>query len=157
VTGFAEVSDILWRERELLDLLLFKLESERLILRAGEVRWLARSTREVELVLEQIRLTEVTRAIEVGALAIDIGLPADASLAALADVAPSPWGELFLAHRKAFATLTREIGEVAELNRGALLEACAASELVLVNLGEGELAGFAIPRQLPSSSNSTAR
>ena len=152
MTGFAEVSDILWRERELLDLLLFKLESEQMLLRAGEVRWLARSTREVDLVLEQLRLTEVTRAMEVGALASDHGLSSDSSLAALAEVAPSPWGELFSAHRAAFKTLTDEISAVAEANKVGLLEACAASEQALVSLGAGELAGFAIPRQLPPPS-----
>jgi hypothetical protein len=152
VTGFAEVSDVLWRERELLDLLLFKLESEQLLLSAGDVKWLARSTREIELVLEQLRLTEVTRAMEVGALAAELGLPSDASLAALAEVAPSPWGDLFLAHRAAFKTLTAEISAVSEANRAGLSHACAASEQVLLDLGAGELAGFAIPRQLPPSS-----
>ncbi len=89
--GFAEVSDILWRERELLDVLLFKLETEKLLLDAGELRWLSRSTREIELVLEQLRLTEINRAIEVDALATQLGLPSDSTLTALAEAAPSPW------------------------------------------------------------------
>ena len=72
MTGFAEVSDTLWRERELLDLLLFKLDSERLLLRAGSIRWLARSTHEVDLVLEQLQLVEITRALEVDDLAAQL-------------------------------------------------------------------------------------
>jgi len=131
VADFAELSDLLWHERELLDLLVFKLESERLLLEAGAVRWLARSTREVDLVLEQLGLTEVTRALEVDAVAEQLGLPSNAGLAELADAAPSPWGELFHAHRAAFRTMIVEITDLAEANRIALTDACASSERVL--------------------------
>jgi FlgN protein len=148
VTGFAEVSDTLWRERELLDILFFKLETERLLLAAGKARWLSRATREVELVLEQLRLTELTRAIEVDALAVELYLPPNSSLSALAGVAPSPWAELFSAHRTAFRALINEITELAAANRVALDQACEASERTLLALGAGELAGYAIPRQL---------
>ena len=63
--GLADLSSILWREREMLELLLFKLEEEQLILASGRGRWLAHATREVEMVLDQIRRTEVVRAAEV--------------------------------------------------------------------------------------------
>jgi len=134
VSGFAEVSDILWRERELLDVLLFKLDSERLLLRAGSIRWLARSTHEVDLVLEQLQLVEVTRALEVDDLAAQVGLHPGATLADLAAVAPLPWAELFHAHRAAFRTLIEEVTDLAEANRGALREACAISEQQLAAL-----------------------
>jgi hypothetical protein len=148
VTDFAEVSDILWRERELLDVLLFKLETEKLLLAAGELRWLSRSTREIELVLEQLRLAEINRAIEVDALARHLGLPPESSLAALADAAPSPWGELFRAHRRAFHSLTAQIDALAESNRSSLDDACSGAETALVALGAADLAGYAVPRQL---------
>jgi hypothetical protein len=148
VIGFAEVSDILWRERELLDVLLFKLETEKLLLDAGELRWLARSTREIELVLEQLRLAEVNRAIEVEALATQLALPSDSTLASLAEAAPSPWGDLFRAHRAAFQSLTAQIDALAEANRAWLDDACSRAETALVALGAADLAGYAIPRQL---------
>jgi len=44
-----EVSNILWRERNLLELLAFKLDAERLLARAGRTRWLARADHEVEV------------------------------------------------------------------------------------------------------------
>jgi hypothetical protein len=134
VTGFAEVSDILWRERELLDVLLFKLDSERLLLRAGNVRWLARSTHEVDLVLEQLQLVEVTRALEVDDLAAQLGLQPGATLAELAAVAPTPWAELFHAHRAGFRTLVDEVAQLAEANQRALREACGMSEQNLAAL-----------------------
>ena len=36
--GLAELSSILWRERDMLELLLFKLEEEQLVLAAGRTR-----------------------------------------------------------------------------------------------------------------------
>lgn len=148
MTGFAEVSDILWRERELLDVLLFKLESEQLLLASGNVRWLSRATREIDLVLEQLRLTELTRALELDALAAQLGLGADVNLAGLAAAAPSPWGDLFYAHRTAFLTLMEQISSLAEANRVALAAACEETEERLLALGGGDLAAFAIPHQL---------
>ena len=134
MSGFAEVSDILWRERELLDLLLFKLDSERLLLRSGSVHWLGRSTHEVDLVLEQLRLVEITRALEVDDLAAQLGMQPGATLSDLAAAAPTPWAELFQAHRAAFRTLIEEVTDLAEANQRALLEACVTSERKLAAL-----------------------
>jgi hypothetical protein len=133
--GLAEVSDILWRERELLDVLLFKLEEEQLLLAAGRMRWLSRATREVELVLEQIRLTEVTRAMEVDALASELGLPPNPSLSQLCEKAPDPWGAIFQAHRDAFLTATREIMALAESNREIVSTSFQATREALLAFG----------------------
>jgi len=43
----SELSAQLWKERELLELLLFKLEEEQLLLIAGKSRWISHATREV--------------------------------------------------------------------------------------------------------------
>lgn len=59
MVGFAEVSSALWRERELLELLLFKLEQQRLVRRSGRTRWLARATREVHIVHREIQAVEL--------------------------------------------------------------------------------------------------
>ena len=72
--GLSDLSSILWREREMLELLLFKLEEEQLILASGRGRWLAHATREVEVVLDQIRRTEVVRAAEVEVIGAQLGL-----------------------------------------------------------------------------------
>ena len=41
-----DLSLILWRERELLETMLYKLEVEQLVLSSGRTRWLAHATRE---------------------------------------------------------------------------------------------------------------
>ena len=133
--NLAELSSILWRERDLLELLLFKLEEEQLVLSAGRTRWLAHATREVETVLEQIRLTEVLRAAEVAVVGADLGLGSDASLAQLADAVVPPWSELLRQHRTAFLALTAEINALSEANRQLLTAGQRAVNETLMMVG----------------------
>ena len=140
--GLADLASILWREREMLELLLFKLESEQLVLAGGRTRWLAHATREVEVVLEEIRRTEVIRAIEVDEIAASLGIGPNPSLSALAEAAPVPWSELLDQHRKAFLTLTAEVSSLAEANREMLtIGARAARETMLAVVGSVETYG----------------
>jgi hypothetical protein len=112
--GLAEVSAILWRERELLELLLFKLEEEQLVLDGGRNRWLARATREVEGVLAEIRRTELARATDVDAVSIALGIGPAPTLTMLAAASPEPWSGLLREHQAAFRTLTAEITRLCE-------------------------------------------
>jgi hypothetical protein len=137
--GLADLSSILWREREMLELLLFKLEEEQLVLAAGRTRWLAHATREVEMVLDQIRHTEVLRAAEVAVVGAELGIGSNPSLTQLAEHADEPWSELFQQHRRAFMTLTMEITTLAEANRDLLTAGQrAARETMLAFAGSME-------------------
>jgi len=107
--SWEELSALLWKERELLELLLFKIEEEQLVLASGRTRWLAHATREVEVVLAEIREQELRRAITVEALAQTVGCGSQPSLTTLAGHAPEPYPELLRAHRQAFLGLTAEI------------------------------------------------
>ena len=140
--SLTDLSSVLWRSRELLELLLFKLEEEQLLLAANRSRWLSHATREVEVVLDQIRQTEVARAAYAQAVATELGLPVEASLGELADTAPEPWSELLHQHRKAFLTLTSEISAMAEANRDLLTAGQrAARETMLAFAGTVETYG----------------
>jgi hypothetical protein len=137
--GLREVSAILWRERHLLELLLFKLDEEQLVLAAGRTRWLPRATREVEMVLEEIRQTELERAVEVSRVAAELGLPAGASLRQLADSAPPPWQGMLVEHRQAFLSLTDEITALVQTNRELLVRGQKAVREVLASIGDGRV------------------
>ncbi len=140
--GLADLSSILWREREMLELLLFKLEEEQLVLAGGRTRWLAHATREVEMVLDQIRSTEVMRAVQVDAIAAGLGLGPNPSLTELADAVGAPWRDLLRQHRMAFLTLTTEIASLAEANRDLLtVGQRAAHETMLAFAGSIETYG----------------
>ena len=137
--GLREVSAILWRERHLLELLLFKLDEEQLVLAAGRTRWLPRATREVEMVLEEIRQTELERAVEVSRVALDLGLPAGASLRQLAEASPPPWQGMLVEHRQAFLSLTDEVTALVQSNRELLVRGQKAVREVLASIGDGKV------------------
>jgi hypothetical protein len=130
-----EVSSVLWRERELLELLLFKLEEEQLVLAAGKTRWLTHATREVEMVLEEIRRAELSRSVHVDAAATALGLGADVSLRALAEACPAPWDDIFTEHRKAFLAATQEIEALARANRDLISAGYRAARETLSSIG----------------------
>src|SRR3712207_5079128 len=134
--GVAELSAVLWRERQLLELLLFKLEEEQLVLASGRSRWLGHATREVEQVLEQIRTAELGRAMEADATARELGVEPGTGLLALAQAAPDPWGDLLTGHRDAFLALTAEIQDVAHGNRDLLASSHRAAQETILGLQE---------------------
>lgn len=115
-----DLSLILWRERELLETLLYKLEIEKLVLSSGKSTWLATAAREVEVVVESLRETELLRAVVADEVASGVGLAANPSLRALADAVDEPWKSILLEHREAFLGYTRRITELAEANRELL-------------------------------------
>ncbi|WP_329609297.1 flagellar export chaperone FlgN [Arthrobacter sp. ATA002] len=94
--GTQKLSALLWEERELLELLVFKLEEEQLLLTSGKSRWLQHATREVEQVLERLRAAALGRAVAVASLAGDWGTAEDATLRELVAAAPPDRGPRFL-------------------------------------------------------------
>src|SRR3954466_2245785 len=132
--GFSEVSTLLWREREALQLLLFKLVEEQLIVSAGQARWLAHANDEVEAALEQLRGTEGLRAAEVDAIADDLGLSAPPTLAELAALAPEPWSTLFAEHRQVLLRLVDEVERTAGDNRALLAAGARAVRQTLLSV-----------------------
>ena len=119
-TALANISSALWRIRELLDLLTFKLETEQVLVAAGRSRWLGRATHEVELVLEELRHAELRRLIELGDVTEALGLNPDLSLGELAEAAPAPWNDVLADHRETLINATTEISALAESNRELL-------------------------------------
>ncbi len=132
--GLNELSTALWRERELLEMLLFKLEEEELVLTSGRTRWLGRAAREVESVLDQIRSVELGRAIEADDAAREVGLPEGASLLELAKAAPSPWNDLLRGHHVALTDVTSQIDALSHSNRDVLSQAVRATQEALMGI-----------------------
>ncbi len=131
-----KLSLILWRERELLDTLLYKLEVERLVLVTGNSRWLMHATREVEAVLTTLRETEVLRAVASDQAAASVSLASNPSLRALARAADAPWDELLNEHGDAFEALTREITALADTNRELITVGYRSAHETILALGE---------------------
>lgn len=131
-----DLSSVLWRERELLETLLFKLEVEQLVLASGRTRWLAPAAREIEDVLENIRQTELLRAVEADAVASELGLDPNPSLQQIAEASEEPWRTLWLDHRSTFAEVSAEIQTMAENNRELLTSGYQAAQATLLSMSE---------------------
>lgn len=136
------LSQILWRERELLETLAYKLEVERMVLAAGKTRWLVNVTREIEEVLEDLRATEVLRATAADAAAEALGLTPNPSLGALADAAPEPWSGILRDHREAMVALAREIAETSEDAKGLITAGYRSARETLLAIGGTTTASY---------------
>jgi FlgN protein len=132
-----DLSLILWRERELLETLLYRLEVEKLVLASGSSRWLATSAREVEAVLDALRETELVRAVAADEAAAGIGMASNPSLRALAEAVDEPWRSILLDHREAFVTYMQEITAIAAANRELLTTGQMAARETLLGLTDG--------------------
>jgi flagellar biosynthesis/type III secretory pathway chaperone len=122
----------LWQERELLDLLTFKLEEEQLLLTAGKTQWLSHATREVEHVLERLQIAGLERAVAAAAVARDWNLPEEASLRDLATGAPDgAWAEILSAHLKAMTDQTAHIRQLRDANAQFLRAASRSTQETL--------------------------
>lgn len=130
------LSLVLWRERELLETLHFKLEVEQLVLASGRSRWLMHAARDVDTVLGTIRETEVLRAVAADEAAAAIGMTSNPSLSALADAAEEPWSSIFTEHRQTFVAVTADIAALADSNRDLISAGYRSARETLLSLGE---------------------
>jgi hypothetical protein len=131
-----KLSQILWRERELLDTLLFKLEVEQMVLASGRTRWLSRAAREVQDVLGTIRETEILRAVAADEAAANLGLGHNPSLRALAGAVDEPWQSILSDHHEAFMAATSEIVALADANRELITTGYRSARETLMSLGD---------------------
>ena len=122
--GASDLSAALWQERRELELLLFRLETQRLHLQAGNLQWLSFTASEVENVLDRLRFEALARSVESAAVAAEWGLPAQATLVELIGAAPAgSWAEILREHRAGLRDLL-----------GQLTAAAGNGETLLLNL-----------------------
>jgi flagellar FlgN protein len=134
--SLSEVSNVLWRERRLLDLLAFKLEEEHFVLASGRTRWLTHATREVEKIRDEIKRVELGRAMAVAGSADALRMSGTPTLREMAAIAPPPWAGIFAAHRNALLLLVREIDAITKSNRALLERGQLAAREAIASLGE---------------------
>ncbi|MCU1425628.1 MAG: flagellar biosynthesis protein FlgN [Microbacteriaceae bacterium] len=138
--GAHELSAALWRERELLELLVFKLTEEQLLLTSGKARWLQYATQEVEQVMQRLRSAGLARSVEVTTLAEEWGAAAEVTLRELtAHATDDTWRDILASHLAAMADLTKEIQELRDLNVQYLRAAIRSTQESLA--GDGATSG----------------
>jgi hypothetical protein len=132
-----DLAAVLWRQRDLLERLVYRLECEQLLLAAGRTRFLAMATAEVETLLAELRVLEMQRCRAADQVAGEAGLPPGVSLEELAAAVQPPWTGVLVEHREALLVLTRELATLAETNRTLVAAGMKAVESTLAGLGAG--------------------
>jgi hypothetical protein len=110
--GMEQINAVLEREEELLETLLYKLVATRLLLEAGETRFLSRATREVERIRTRTCEVDLIRATTVARYDPRPGL----TLRAIAAGATEPWPVILRDHHDRLATVVAEIEVAAHRN-----------------------------------------
>jgi hypothetical protein len=113
MAGMEPVGTILEREGDALEVLLFKLIETRLLIEAGEARFLPRATREVERARTRARELDLLRAATVSQTSCG------ATLRDLAATANGPWPAILRDHHDVLSRLVAEIEVVAHQNAQA--------------------------------------
>ena len=131
---YQHLSTLLWREQELLDLLLFKAEEKQYLIVSGKNRWLPRIAHEIEVVLEELRTIEVERGAVTEVLAERLGLGPNPSLRTLAESAPAPWDDLLVKHHETLLVLVSELRGLSDANRELITHGLAAIDDALLSV-----------------------
>lgn len=126
--ALTELSHTLWRQRRLLEVLLYRLELQQLVLTTGRTRWVEAATRDVETVTTELRAVELERAVRAATVAAELGLAGEPTLTRIAEAAQAPWGDIMAEHLDALRGLTAEIQTTGRHNHELLLRGFQASQ-----------------------------
>ncbi|WP_066516878.1 flagellar export chaperone FlgN [Curtobacterium ammoniigenes] len=126
--GANELSNELWRQRELLELLLYKYEVEQLLLASGKARWLPHVTREAEAIAVRLKAATLSVGVATSALAEEWGLSGDLRLRDVIAGAPGAWQGIFASHLDALLSLTTEIRSIRGGNDRLIRSALRATQ-----------------------------
>ncbi len=131
-----EFISLLNDERQLLEELLYRLVAARGVLAAGEMRFVARASAEIEQVVDEIFAAEARRGADIAALADRLGWPPhELTLRSLAAAAPEPYRSLLEQLHVDFLRLTDEIERTISVNKTLATRGAAELSRLLSALG----------------------
>lgn len=131
-----DLSMHLMREREVLELLLFKLDVQQMLVATGRTRWIPQTVREIERVVAIMPGLALTRDTLVVSVASEWGAPEATTLRELIEVAPTDaWREVMSGHLEAMIGLAAEIGELKKINENRLRTALRVTQETIAGLG----------------------
>jgi hypothetical protein len=134
-----QLAEAIGHARKLLDLVLFKLISTRLLIAAGQTRWITDAAAEVAAAVGAFQAASADWRDRAATVAATYGVtPDEVTIPWLAAEAPEPWRTMFVSHEEALRQLGGEIARVAAENREM---ADAAMEQVTQLLGGGPAVG----------------
>jgi len=113
----AELSSVLWKQRNQIEMLQYRLEVQQLICATATERRLQIAVDEVEVALEEIRRSERARDAVVRQCAQLLALASDASLADIRSRVPEPWHSMLADHQEALLAMVADAENLAARNR----------------------------------------
>ncbi|WP_258935112.1 flagellar protein FlgN [Nesterenkonia pannonica] len=138
---------LLWRERELLDLLEFKMEEQQLLLVSGKTQWLDRATREIDTVVEKVSAASLARAVESAEVAASLNLDGDSTLGQITQAVTEPaWRDILENHLSALRATAERIAALKDTNTTILRGAQRATQETLASL-DSDTYTYDQPRQ----------
>lgn len=127
MTAVETLATLLWRQHELLDLLLFKAGEKQYIVVSDNMRFLPRIASEIEQVLADLSTIEAERAVLVAQIAEDHALPTPTpSLREIATALGEPWETVLMDHHERLLKIVTDIRALSEVNRGLIENGMAA-------------------------------
>jgi hypothetical protein len=130
-----DLAAVLWRQRELIERLCYRLECEQLLLASGRMTRLPLAIAEVESAVLDLQVLELQRALAADHASLELELPIGSGLQDLAAAAEPPWTEVFLEHRSALIALTSELKMMADTSKQMVSGGMAALETAINSLG----------------------
>ena len=130
-----DLAAVLWRQRELIERLCYRLECEQLILASGRMTRLPLAISEVETAVHDLQVLELQRAEAADRASIELDLPLGSGLQDLAAASQPPWTGVFLEHRSALIALAGELRMLADSNQQMVSGGMAALEMAINSLG----------------------
>lgn len=116
-----DLSTLLWRQHELLDMLLFKAGEKQYLVISDQLRWLPRIAAEIETILSDLSALEKDRAALVATIATNYGIAEDnPSLREVATAVGEPWAPILLTHHENLLRIVTDIRALSEVNRGLI-------------------------------------
>lgn len=111
------LADTLWAERSVMEHLLYKMVSARLLLAADQRAYVTQAMDEVERAADRLQAAERERLEALHLVARDWDVPVEQlTLRRLADEAPEPWATILRDHHTTFGKLADEIQATASEN-----------------------------------------
>ncbi|WP_341934305.1 flagellar protein FlgN [Microbacterium sp. LWO14-1.2] len=131
-----DLSMQLMRERDLLEVLLFKLDEQQMLLATGRNRWIQNAANEIDRVLAAMPTVALSRDTLVVAVADEWGVPEATTLRELIDAAPTDaWREVMSGHLEAMTSLAEEIAQMKKVNEQRLRTAIRVTQETIAGLG----------------------
>jgi hypothetical protein len=130
-----ELNQLLWRQRDVLSDVVYRLEVQQLLLVDGRDRWVDRSVEDLERALERVERYQRMQRDLLDELSVHLPVQGGSRLSEVVSVVPSPWDGILEEQQAALLVLITEIESASRDNVGLVRRGMAQVEEVMQQLG----------------------